>query len=338
MQIRGLHRSIYRGARLASRLEAKAHCAEAERRDALARWHLARRNGLGARPAADAIGIPAATLYRWQKQLPPKSTRPHTVRKSKWDPRLVLALERLRKQYPMWGKDKLAPLLVRQGFKVSVSTAGRILSSLIKRGVVDAVPHLRRRSRQAPSRHKRPYATRLPRHLKAQKPGQIVQLDTVHIGLLPGKTIRHFTAYDPIAKWTVGKAYNRATAASAKLFLDKLIADMPFTVEGLQVDGGSEFMAEFEAECQRRNLKLYVLPPRSPQINGGVERCNGAWRYEFYACTDLPLNVEDLNPLIDDFQDTYNFVRPHGALCGLTPAEYYLAAKPVATSGSSHMS
>jgi putative transposase len=165
-----------------------------------------------------------------------------------------------------------------------------------------------------------------------------VQLDTVHIGLVPGKTIRHFTAYDPVAKWTVGKAYNKATAASAKLFLDKLQADMPFKVEAIQVDGGSEFMAEFEAECQARNLKLFVLPPRTPQLNGGVERCNGAWRYEFYACTEMPENVEALNPLIDDFQDTYNHIRPHGALSGLTPAEYYLANQAKKTPAPSHMS
>lgn len=99
----------------------------------------------------------------------------------------------------------------------------------------------------------------------------------------------------------MAEARNRATAAAASLFLDKLQADMPITVEGIQVDGGSEFIAAFEAECEKRSIKLYVLPPRSPKLNGGVERCNGAWRYEFYACTDLPGALEQLNPLIDDW-------------------------------------
>ena len=61
-------------------------------------------------------------------------------------------------------------------------------------------------------------------------------------------------------------------------------------------------------------------------------------RYEFYACADLPANVEALNPLIDDFQDTYNFVRPHGALSGLTPAEYHLARQAKENPHASHMS
>jgi putative transposase len=338
MQIRGLHRSIYRGARLASSLEAGEGGEDAGRRDAVTRWQQARRDGLSAKQAAAAVATPLSTLYRWQVKLAPRSTRPHNIRKPRRDPRLVAAVERLRKKHPMWGKDTLAPLLWREGFDCSVSMVGRILTTLVERGVVQSVPQLRKRSKHAPRKHKRFYATRLPKKLKPEKPGQIVQLDTVHIGLVPGKTIRHFTAYDPVVRWTVAKAYNRATAAAARLFLDKLLADMPFTVEGIQVDGGSEFMAEFEAECERRKLKLYVLPPRTPQLNGGVERCNGAWRYEFYACTDLPGSVEELNPLIDDWQDTYNFVRPHRALSGLTPAEYLLTRQAPKTAETSHMS
>ena len=282
--------------------------------------------------AAQAVREPLSTLYRWEKQHQPKSTRPHTVRRPKRDTKLVLAVERLRNQHPMWGRDKIAPLLWREGFEVSVSTIGRILTSLVKRGVVQSVPNLRKGSRHAPRKHKRTYAKRLPKGTKPRKPGEIVQVDTVHINLVPGKSIRHFTGYCPVAKWTVAEARNRATAAAASLFLEKLQADMPFPVEGIQVDGGSEFMAEFETECEKRKIKLYVLPPRSPKLNGGVERCNAAWRYEFYACTELPGSVAELNPLIDDWQETYNFVRPHGALSGLTPAEYLLRRQAKANS------
>ena len=40
---------------------------------------------------------------------------------------------------------------------------------------------------------------------------------------------------------------------------------MPFPVRAIQVDGGAEFEAIFEGECQRRDIKLFVLPPRSPR-------------------------------------------------------------------------
>ena len=85
---------------------------------------------------------------------------------------------------------------------------------------------------------------------KPTKPGEIVRVDTVYINLVWGQAIGHFTGYCPVAKWTVAEAGNPATAAAASLFLDKLQADMPFKVDGIQVDGGSEFIAEFETECE----------------------------------------------------------------------------------------
>jgi transposase InsO family protein len=339
MQIRGLPGHVIRNAARASRLlDANTPSFEAaSRRDALARWMKARHNGLTAAKAAEIVGVPLSTLYRWTKQQAPQSRKPHTVRKTTWTSALVQAVERLRLDFPMWGKDKLAPLLRKEGFHVSVSTVGRILAQLVKRGVVDPVPVLRKRKTRLARKPQRKWAQRLPRDIAATKPGGLVQLDTVHLSLGPESPVRQFTAYCPVAKWTVAKAFRRATASAAALFLDKLIADLPFTLEAIQVDGGSEFMAEFEDECEKRGLKLYVLPPNSPQINGAVERCNGAWRYEFYAAYDLPHTIEELNPLIDSFQHLYNHHRPHGALGGKTPAQY-LHETRAAERPPSHMS
>lgn len=199
------------------------------------------------------------------------------------------------------------------------------------------MPRLRKGTRHEPKKHKRIHAKRLPKGKKPTTPGEIVQIDTVHSNLVPGKTIKHFTAYCPVAKWTAAKAYNRATAASAALSLSKARADMPFGIRGVQIDGGSEFMAEFEEACRDQDIPLFVLPLRTPQLNGGVERCNGAWRYEFYACTELPDDVTDLNVFIDDWQEVYNHVRPHGALSGLTPVEYMPRRPALTISGSSQM-
>ena len=67
-------------------------------------------------------------------------------------------------------------------------------------------------------------------------------------------------------------------------------------------------------------------------LDGAVERANGAWRYEFYACYDLPYQLADLNRLIDSFAHLYNHYRPHGALRGLTPAAYLHSLTPHETS------
>ena len=224
----------------------------------------------------------------------------------------------------MWGKRKLAWLLKREGVAVSISTIGRILRSLMQRGVVTPVPTLRRKpgGRRFRIIGSDRHARRLPKGLKPSRPGEMVQVDTVFVSLAPGQAHKHFTAYDPVAKWTVAGVASRATANLAAGFLDKLLAEMPFKVSGIQVDGGSEFMADFEKACQTKKLDLFVLPPKRPQLNGAVERCNGAWRYEFYAAYDLPHRLDRLQPFVDAFAHRYNHHRPHDALDGLTPAEY----------------
>lgn len=219
--------------------------------------------GLTAAQAARAVGVSRASLYRWARRPEPKSRRPHRLRKPAWSPALVEAVEALRADNPMWGKAKLAVLLRREGFAVSVSTVGRILKSLMQRGLVVPVPTLRRkpggrRFRLSGKRH----ARRLPKGLKPARPGQMVQIDTRFVSLASDRPIKHFTAYDPVAKWTIAGVATRATANLAATFLHKLIAEAPFKISGIQVDGGSEFRADFEELCQDKGLNLYVLPPK----------------------------------------------------------------------------
>ena len=324
MQVFGLPRAIIRGAATAHRLSgAKPRSGVAEeRRCAVARFRRAICDGLDSHAAARAVGVSRATLYRWETQAEPLSRRPIRVRQRMWSPELACEVERLRLDFPMWGRAKIGPLLREQGFTVSDMTAGRIIAALVKRGVAQTVPMARKACKTRRWTAKRRHAVRLPKGMKATHPGHIIQIDTVFVQLGPQSHIKHFTAYDPVAKWTVGQASRRATAHATSRFLDKVIADMPFVIEGIQVDGGSEFKAEFEQACHAKGITLYELPPKRPQLNGAVERCNGAWRYEFYGVYDTPHQIEPLNKMIDSFQHLYNHHRPHGALGGRTPNHY----------------
>ena len=77
------------------------------------------------------------------------------------------------------------------------------------------------------------------------------------------------------------------------------------------MDGGSEFQAAFEMECQRRGLKLFVLPPRSPKLNGCVEWSQRTHTEEFYDVNDFSLEVATLNRELLAWEHVYNTVRPH---------------------------
>jgi hypothetical protein len=97
------------------------------------------------------------------------------------------------------------------------------------------------------------------------------------------RTLKQFTAYDPVARFTAAGAYYRATSQAAAAFLDHVLEAFPFPIQAIEVDGGSEFMAAFETACAAKGIRLFALPPRAPELNGAVERANGAWRCEFYA-------------------------------------------------------
>jgi transposase InsO family protein len=339
MQVFGLPRRVIRSARAASRLLAAqpSNSEAARRRDAVARWLKARADGLTSERAAAAVGTPLSTLKRWEKDPRPKSRRPKRVRKPDRPPGLVAEIERLRADFSTWGKAKIGPVLRRSGFTVSDSAVGRVLSAMIARGRVLSVRDILRKHGPRSAPKTRAYAVRKPKDLVFERPGDVVQIDTLSIAILPGQGIKQFTAYDPAAKWTVAKPYKRATARNAADFLKRVRAQMPDPIKAIQIDGGSEFMAEFETACRDAGLPLYVLPPRSPKLNGAVERCNGAWRYEFYACNDLPLDIDKLAQRVDAFQHLYNNHRPHGALAGLTPAQY-LSQRRARESPKAHMS
>ncbi len=115
------------------------------------------------------FGISRQICYRWQKRydsrnlttLESRSHRPHRRRQPTWSQALAERVLHLRRQFPRWGKDKLAVLLHRQPHPVSVSMVGRILRQLKQQGRLiepprSGVPGSRRALRS------RPYAIRKP--------------------------------------------------------------------------------------------------------------------------------------------------------------------------------
>jgi transposase InsO family protein len=134
--------------------------------------------------------------------------------------------------------------------------------------------------------------------------------------------LKQFTARDVVSRWDVLMPASRATAHSARRFLDVLQERTPFPVRAIQVDGGSEFHAAFEEACQQRGIRLFVLPPRSPKLNGHVERANRTHAEEFYEVADLPWTVAELNQHALAWERVYNTVRPHQALGYKTPKQF----------------
>jgi putative transposase len=289
-----------------------------------------RRDGNVARTCRH-FGISRQTFYRWQRRYDPydltslegRSHRPHHRRQPTWSFPLEEKVLTLRLQFPRWGKDKLAVLLRRQQLSVSASMVGRILTRLKQHGrLVEPLRLGVAGSRRA--LRPRPYAVRKPKQYAVSRPGDLVQVDTLDVRPVPGVVFKQFTARDVVSRWDVIQAHTRATAQTAALFLDTLQHRMPFPIRAVQVDGGSEFAAEFEQACQQRGLHLFVLPPRSPKLNGAVERANRTHTEEFYQVTPYSLEMNKLNRELRQWERIYNTVRPHQALGYLTPQQFLL--------------
>ena len=140
----------------------------------------------------------------------------------------------------------------------------------------------------------RPYALRKPKDYVPTAPGDPAQVDTLYLRPLPGVVLKQFTARDVVSRWNVIEVRTRATAATAAEFLTSLKFRLPFPLRAVQVDGGSEFMAEFEAACQRAGIRLFMLPPRSPKLNGLLERAHRSHIEEFWECYDGHLDLPSL--------------------------------------------
>jgi transposase InsO family protein len=330
MQLKALPGTFYR----AGRLQLTELSPEARQRLRLLQaWEALHDKGLTSVECSRVLEVPRATIYRWRSRwrragpcgLEDGSRAPKRRRCPTWSPELVQAILELREQYG-WGKDKLVILLHRTGRQVSTSRVGRILCYLKRRGLLIEPP--RRTISARKRRPKRPYAIRKPKEYAVNAPGHLVQLDTLDLRPLPGLVLKQFTARDVISRWDVIEVYSVATARTASRFLDALKERSPFPIRAIQVDGGSEFMGEFETACQGSDLQLFVLPPRSPKLNGRVERAQRTHTEEFWERYDGDLDLPSLRPAVRAWERLYNTFRPHQALAQRTPAEYLTQCHP----------
>lgn len=274
------------------------------------------------------FAISSATFYRWRPRYNPRrlrtledhSRRPRRVRVPQTPPALVARIRALRELYPRWGKAKLVVLLRADGWTVSASTVGRTLHRLRRVGQLrePAVVKAQRRRRRV----RRPYARRKPWEYVPRIPGDLVQLDTMVVEVLPGRRRVHFSARDVVSRMDVLAAYDRSTSRAAERVLREAFPRFGFPVRAIQIDGGSEFKAAFETACAAQGIRLFVLPARSPKLNGHVERAHRTHQEEFYDLVEVPEPLAEHNALLQQWEHIYNSIRPHQALGYLTPKQF----------------
>lgn len=261
--------------------------------------------------AARRCGIPRSTLYRWLKRfkehpddnLSNRSRKPHKLAKQVVNEELEKLVLQIREGFKFGQRRIRMHLLRHHKVNLSAATIWRIL----KKHQVKALKKFRK-----PEDYKR-YCRPVP--------GDRIQLDVTKIG--PG--CYQFTAIDDCTRLRVLRLYPRKTAQYAIEFFLDLIESFPFTMQRIQTDWGTEFFNDaFQEELMEHFVKYRPIKPRSPHLNGKVERSQQTDKAEFYSqFTRKELKLEVLKPKLSEWEYFYNHQRPHESLKGKTPYERF---------------
>ena len=185
----------------------------------------------------------------------------------------------------------------------------------------------------------RPKGRSWQRYEKPQ-PGHRLQLDVKFLERIAGtqKRLYQFTAIDDCTRIRVLKIYDACNQTSAIRFVDEVIRRLPFRVLVIQTDNGAEFQSRFHWHLEERDIRHVYIRPRTPHLNGKVERSHRVDDQEFYQLLDKDGVADDIhlfNDKLREWEDYYNYHRPHGALDGQTPYERLMQKATASLSPSS---
>lgn len=282
--------------------------------------------------ACERCGISRKTYYKWRSRftaahgdrqaLLDRSRRPHrprrTVRKA-----LRRRLLTLRQRTHL-GPARLRLLLLTRGLKQvpSAATIGKLFKAA----------GLTRRRRAKPERYRRTFV--VPR------PGDLLQLDVKWVPyLVEGRQLYQYTAIDCCTRLRLVQLHEDLSLAAAKAFAQFVLSTFPFPVRCVQTDNDSIFTHWYTAGPKTpldRPVKAHpftlmvehfgathrLIPPRTPRLNGRVERSHQTDDQEFYQLRRYGTRAE-LHQAFARWLWHYNHTRAHtgAGMQGRTPLQ-----------------
>lgn len=215
-----------------------------------------------------------------------------------------------------YGESKLSVVMARDyGLAVSPHGVGNVL---------------RRANLTTPKTRKRRIQRRLDEHPFV--PGERGQLDVKHWK----RAAYQYDLIDCATRIKYKRLYPGINPAYTVDFLKHATRffEPAFKFEEIQTDNGMEFvydqlpqtkadtMTAMQYWLRTNDIKHGRIPPRSPHLNGRIERSHGVDKDRYKKLTTNSHTKDELQTfLIEDCLD-YNFYRPHSMLRMLTPIEY----------------
>lgn len=292
-------------------------------------------------------GIHRSTFYRWRQQAERfglEILRPRERRRPQMPNAIPVLLEQrivaFSLGHPGYGPARIASELRRAqwgGFTVSANGVWRVLR---RHGIGTRALRLGLLAGYAappePARDPEP-----ERHIAADHPGELVQLDCFCIGRLTGTrgVVWQYTAIDAASAFTWADLHvtpknpdARFTSALARRVAEDLAA-AGWQLERVSTDGGGEFCNQtFRETLAALGAHHTRISPGRPQSNGFVERVQRTileecWKPAF--ARYLVPKQQGLRRELERYLQLYNYDRAHnGRLTrGRIPGEVLGAAK-----------
>lgn len=275
------------------------------RRDAARFFH----KGWSARKIGRYLGYHHTAVMKWVRKsrkvgdvpILTRSSRPKTLRKPT-DPDLEKRIVRMRIETKRC-TEAIYEQLKRDGIKVSVSTVHRTLDrwKLLKK--------------------KSPYWRYHPpvERPKALKPGDLVELDSIHLMTGPKSRIYVLVLIDTYSRWAYARCVRKMNAASSTIFFNEAKHLSPFPFSMIQTDHGPEFGSWFVRRIKRSHRYTRIGKPND---NAHVERFNRTLQEE---CLDrIDRDVAKINRALKKYLSYYNNQRLHLGINAMIPMEMVL--------------
>jgi len=265
---------------------------------------LVKYRGWSTRKVARYTGFSQSVIVKWcakdptggWRHIPTESSRPHH-HPNQLNENVIQKIIRIREETHRTSEVVHRELL-RQGVSVSLNSVRR---------TIDRCGLMKKRS---PWKRYHPHIERpLP-----QKPGDLVQLDTIHRMIDEKKRLYVFVLLDVCSRWVYARAYASMNSATSVAFVAEAERAAPFQFAMLQSDHGPEFGMWFVSQIRKKHRYIRIGKPND---NAHIERFNRTLQEEYL--DTLPNDVMAINCGIKKYLRYYNYQRLHMGISLQTP-------------------
>lgn len=263
--------------------------------------------GQSIRAVARYFGYHPSTVMRWIRktplagahEIPTESSRPNS-HPNQTPNEIIERIIELRRETGGRCAEVVHQHLLDEGITVSLSTVKRILD---RKGLTNKINPYKRRHKSVP----RP---------PANNPGELVEIDTIHLYELDRSRIYVYTLLDVFSRWAFAMASERINTHNTIKFVRLACRKSPFEFRCLQSDNGPEFSQNFTERIKITHRHSRV---RRPNDNAHLERFNRTIQQEFL--NQMPNDVSKINKHLPQYLNHYNTKRLHLGINLKTPIQ-----------------